>query len=382
MFILIDFRTGKQKDHTSSPIGRIGWIAFSPDGHWFGAVADSGDVLVWDSATGEAAAPPRRLDVRPQTFHRDQLLLDASTRTVLASSDMEMALWHLPGRHTPPVRLSGEFPNIAAFWLRVFAYDAQRGLIATDGGMNQLRLWRAPTLAQTGLHASPMPAPQLRIGDGSVVAVDRNRVSVVNLSSGKTGTSLELPLQPSFADLTDDRASLIAVTGPTLSIYDSTSGALRRSPIALPNSPARVLPSPDSRHVFLTFADYAGGSNREPWANVGSRQRLGDVSAACRRRRGGCAFQRGWKDTPSLARRSSAGVRYACVAAQVACGIDTRRTAASKRSCADRRGREFDYRRDVLARRCGSLRAEHVVRRGASSGASIPAPARSSNTSS
>jgi len=56
---------------------------------------------------------------------------------------------------------------------------------------------------------------------------------------------------------------VIAVVGPTLSIYDTATGTLRRAPIALPNSPARVMPSPDSRHVFLLFADYADGRNRE-----------------------------------------------------------------------------------------------------------------------
>ena len=35
------------------------------------------------------------------------------------------------------------------------------------------------------------------------------------------------------------------------------------SAIALPNDPVRVIPSPDSRHVLLVFADYDDGHNRE-----------------------------------------------------------------------------------------------------------------------
>ena len=61
-----------------------------------------------------------------------------------------MALWQLPNEVTPPVRLSGEFPNIGAFWFRAFAYDAKRGLIATDGGgAGELRLWRVQTPARS-----------------------------------------------------------------------------------------------------------------------------------------------------------------------------------------------------------------------------------------
>lgn len=288
---LIDFRTGRLRDVRPSPIGRIGWIAYSADGRWFGAVADSGDVLVWDSATGQPVAPPMRLNTQPQVYHHDQLLLDPATRTVLASSDTEMALWHLPSRHTPPVRLSGEFPNIAAFWLRVFAYDAQRGLIATDGGAGQLRLWRMPALASTAWQASPLPAPQLRAGDDRVVAVDHNRVNVVDLASRESqGPAIDLPQMPTFADLTADGADVIAVSGRTLSVYEAASGSLRRAPITLANTPARVVPSPDSLHAFVLYADYFEGRNRE----VGQTWDL----------------VRGEATSPSLAVEPEAGVRF------------------------------------------------------------------------
>jgi hypothetical protein len=206
-----------------------------------------------------------RLNVPPSTFRRDQLQIDAESRTVLASSDVEMALWQLPNEATPPVRLSGEFPNIGAFWFRAFAYDAKRGLIATDGGRaGELRLWRVQMPAPLGVSGSPLPSPELRAHDGRVVAVDRNRVTIVAANGGRAlGPALELPQMPTFADLTYDGASLVVTVGPMLSVYDPSTWGLRRAPIALPNDPERVLLSLDSRHALLLFADYDNGHNRE-----------------------------------------------------------------------------------------------------------------------
>ena len=261
----IVFASGRSEEIRPSPIGRIGWLTFSPDGRWFGAVADSGDVLVWDSATGKAAALPMRLNVPPSTFRRDQLQIDAESHTVLASSDVEMALWQLPNEVTPPVRLSGEFPNIGAFWFRAFAYDAKRGLIATDGGgAGELRLWRVQMPASLRASGPPLPSPDLRAHDGRVVAVDRNRVTLVAANDGRAlGPALELAQMPTFADLTYDGASLVVTVGPMLSVYDISTWSLHGEPIALPNDPERVLLSPDSRHALLLFADFDNGHNRE-----------------------------------------------------------------------------------------------------------------------
>jgi WD40 repeat protein len=260
----VAFASGVSQEIRPSSMGRIGWITFSPDGRWFGAVGDSGDVLVWDSATGNPAAPPMRLNVLPSTFRRDQMMIDASARTVLASSDMDMALWQVPNELTPPVRLSGQFSNTGAFWFRAYAYDAKRELLATDGGgAGELLLWRTQSPAPVGAGGSPLSAPELRAHDGRVVAVDGNRVTIVGADRQQIGPALELAQVPSFADLTDDGASLVVTVGPVLSVYDASDGRQRRAPIALPNDPARVLLSPDSRHALLVFADYDDGHNRE-----------------------------------------------------------------------------------------------------------------------
>jgi eukaryotic-like serine/threonine-protein kinase len=259
----IDFASGKREDVRPSPMARIGRITFSPDGRWFGAVADSGDVLVWDTATRQLAAQPIRLDVK-LGLNRDNVGIDAASRVVLASSELEMALWHLPVEGAP-VRLSGQFPHINAFGSREFSLDAAHALIATDGGgAGELRLWRMQPIAPIGRRGAPLRSPELQVGDGRVVGVDRNRVTVVAANDGRAlGPTLEMAQTPTFAELTADSASLVVAVGPTLAVYDTATWTLRHEPIALPNDPARVVPSPDSRHVLLMFADYANGRSRE-----------------------------------------------------------------------------------------------------------------------
>jgi len=177
---------------------------------------------------------------------------------------VEMAMWYLPGADTAPVRLSGEFPNTGAYWTRAFAYDAARGLIATDGGRGELQLWRTPRLASTGLRAVPLPSTELHADDGRIVTVDGNALMVSAASDASAlSPRMELPQAPSFAQLSRDGASLIATAGSTLFVYDTQKWTLRRPPIALPNDPARIMLNPVSRQALLAFADYHDGGNRE-----------------------------------------------------------------------------------------------------------------------
>ena len=259
----IDCRSGRRESISPSPVGRIGRVTFSPDGRWFGATADTGEVLVWDSATGKLAAPLMHLNTTPE-IHRDQLFIDAAARMVIASVDMEMGLWYLPDAISAPVRLSGEFPNASAWWMRAFAYDPARGLIASDGGQGELLLWRVQQLAPRGLRSAPVPPGQLHVDTDKIVAVDGESVRVFGAAAGQPlGPELKLPQAASFAELTADDKNLVAVAGHEIFVYDAEKWTLRHAPIELPNDPARLTLSPDSRHALVLFADYADGKNRE-----------------------------------------------------------------------------------------------------------------------
>jgi WD40 repeat protein len=263
----IDLVGGLRRSVSPSPIGRIARVEWSRDGHWFGAVADSGEVLVWDSSSGKLAAPLMRLSVAT-ALRGGRLALDPGTRTVIAAAiiaegDEEMALWWLADATTPPLSLNGQFPSRYA-WYRAFAYDAAHGLVASDGGLEELRLWRLPPRAPMGLRTPPMPSPQLRAGDGRIVAVNGDTVQLVSASDRRPlSPRLELRQAAAFAELTADGTSLIASSGPELFVYDASKWILRNPPTGLPNDPARIVLSPDSRHALLTFADYRDGANGE-----------------------------------------------------------------------------------------------------------------------
>jgi WD40 repeat protein len=260
---LVDCNSGRYKTRSPSTGGRIGGVAFSPDGRWFGAVSDSGEVLVWDAATGKLAAPVMHLNITPESHH-EQLFIDATARTVIASADMEMGLWYLPDATTNPVLLSGEFPYVATWWMRAFAYRPARGLIASDGGDGNLFLWRVQQLAPRGLRSAAIPPDQLHVIHGHVVAVNGASIRVANAADGRAvGPELTLPQPPAFAELTANNASLVAVAGHKLYVYDAATWRLRRAPIVLPDDPARIMLSPDARHALLLFADYHNGHNRE-----------------------------------------------------------------------------------------------------------------------
>ncbi|MGA9335296.1 MAG: WD40 repeat domain-containing serine/threonine protein kinase, partial [Rudaea sp.] len=260
---LLDCATGKRKAISPGPAGRVGWIAYSPDGQWFGAVADSGQVLVWDSATGKLAAPAMHLNITPE-HHHAQLAIDANARTVIASADMEMGLWYLPDAASNPLLLSGEFPNAAAWWVRSFAYSPGQGLVASDGGQGNLLLWRVQPLAPRGLRSAWMPTDPLRVTNGHIVAVDEASMRVVNAADGHpVGPALALPQPPAFAQLTTDNTKLVAIAGHRLFVYDVATWALTHAPIELPDDPAQINLNPDSRHVLLVFGDYRDDKNGE-----------------------------------------------------------------------------------------------------------------------
>jgi WD40 repeat protein len=237
---------------TPSALSRIGWVTFSADGRWFGAVSDTGEVLVWDSATRRPAIPLLHLDAGPGR-HRQQLILDPTHHQVLASNSTQMASWST--QSGVPRRISGEFPHALPRELRAFAY-AGTDLVATGGSEGELRLWRLPRVMPS-LAATASPGPVLSAPDGIVVAADGNKVQLARARDGSpVSRAITLPQGPAFAELTADGRALVALSGHLLYVYDMPEAALRFTPVPIPDDPARVALSPDSRHVFVIYGDY------------------------------------------------------------------------------------------------------------------------------
>jgi WD40 repeat protein len=250
----VDVARGTRERIVPGALSRIGWVDFSSDGRWFGTVSDTGEVLVWDSATRQPAIPLLHLDAGPGA-HRQQLILDPPNQRVLASNGLEMAYWSTQTGF--PTRVIGEFPHAAPHWLRAFDY-ATSGLVATGGDEGEVRLWRLPR-GKTNLKAAASPEPALRAPDGIVVAVDENRVQRARARDGTAvGDPITLPQSAAFAERTSDGRTLVAVAGHLLYVYDMPNGTPRFEPLAIPNDPVRMAPNPDSRHVLVVYGDYRG----------------------------------------------------------------------------------------------------------------------------
>jgi WD40 repeat protein len=248
----IDMARETRERITPSALSRIGWVAFSADGLWFGAVSDTGEVLVWDSATRRPAIPLLHLDAGPGR-HRQQLILDPTHHQVLASNSVQMASWST--QSGVPRRISGEFPHALPRELRAFDYAAT-DLVATGGDEGELRLWRLPR-GMPNLSASASPGPALSAPDATVVAVDENKMHLARARDGSSVSgTITLPQGAAFAELTADGRALVAVAGPLLYVYDMPDAALRFTPVTIRDDPARVALSPDSRHAFVIYGDY------------------------------------------------------------------------------------------------------------------------------
>jgi WD40 repeat protein len=233
-------------------LSRVGWVTFSADGRWFGAVSDTGEVLVWDSATRQPAAPLLHLDAGSGR-HRQQLVLDPAHRLVIASNGTQMATWS--AQTNVPRRISGEFPHALPRELRAFDY-AGSDLVATGGDEGELRLWRLPP-GMPNLYATGSPGPVLSASDEIVLALDGNKMRLAHARDGRAASeAIALPQASAFAELTANRHTLAAVVGHLLYVYDMPGAALRFAPLAIPNDPVRIALNPDSQHVFIAYGDY------------------------------------------------------------------------------------------------------------------------------
>ncbi|MEO6928385.1 MAG: hypothetical protein ABI190_04395, partial [Casimicrobiaceae bacterium] len=233
-------------------LSHVGWVSFSPDGRWFGAVSDTGEVLVWDTPTRRPEVPVLHLDVG-NGRHQQQLILDRAGHRVLASNGVQMALWSTQAQ--TPRRISAEFPHALPGERRAFDFSGG-DLVATGGDEGELRLWRLPR-GMPDLAAPADPGAALNAADGIVAAVDGSRLRLVHVRDGSAASAtITLPQAPAFAERTVDGRALVAVAGRLLYVYDLPGAMLRFAPLAIPNDPVRVALSPDSRHAFIAYGDY------------------------------------------------------------------------------------------------------------------------------
>lgn len=248
---LLDLPDGELRALPSARGRQVSWLEFSEDGAWLAAGAVDGRAHAFDAASGD----PLVSGSMDHDFPLRRVGIDRDQRLLVVSGDGPRALWRLPADQgpgaLPPIRIG--LPPAPHSQAGNFALDwSRRGLLASAGHEGLLRLWRLPAGPYLPATLARQVAEQPGFGHGRVVDVAWNQVRVLE-ANGRAGRWLALDEPPGFAELTDDGRLLVATVGASLHRYDAGSLSPRGKPLALPQSPQRMLLLPGGRRVVLSF---------------------------------------------------------------------------------------------------------------------------------
>ncbi|MBS0457172.1 MAG: protein kinase [Proteobacteria bacterium] len=254
---LLDVATRTLRQLPKARGREITWVGFSEDDAWLAVGGEDGAVDAFDARTGDSLVAGQM----KQDFKVQRVGLSHAQRLLIASGEGKTALWRLPlpgPRAVPALRiaaaaaphgLSGRYPA---------AWSFTSGLLATAGMDGQLRLWRMPLPATLPAMAARQMPERTYFDGHRLVDVAWNRVRIVDASGIGVTPWLTLPQPPGFAELLDGGRLLVLTVGPELRAYDTATMRERFAPIALENSPERLLASADGSRVVLAFG---GGSS-------------------------------------------------------------------------------------------------------------------------
>jgi WD40 repeat protein len=233
----------------------ITWVDFSGDDAWLAACSYDGAAYAFDVASGEVlVAGQMRHD-----FILHRVGIDHRQRLLLAAGEGQVGLWRIPqagprasaaqriGLSPAPHGLSGRYPASWSF---------HNGLLASAGVDGQVRLWRLPRQISLPARAPRQIADAIEFDGERIVDVEWNRLRLYATGRAASTPWLELPQPPGFAELVDGGRTLVVTTGPSLRVYDAPAMRLRYAPIPLPDSPQRLLASPDGTRVLLSFGGH------------------------------------------------------------------------------------------------------------------------------
>ncbi len=253
---LMDTRTRALRTLPTSRGREITWLAFSEDDAWLAASSWDGTVYAFDVARGDSLVTGQMR----HDFILQRVGLSRSHRLLIAAGEGQTALWRLPeiGPRAAPAQRIGAGPAEHGLTGRYpIAWSLQAGLLASAGLDGQVRLWRLPTSPMVPARAPRQIAETLQFDGRRLVDVEWNRLRLVSTTGAAATPWLTLAQPPGFAELVDDGRTLVVTVGPQLQVYDVPELRPRFAPIALPNSPQRLLASVDGTRVLLTFT--AGG---------------------------------------------------------------------------------------------------------------------------
>jgi WD40 repeat protein len=259
---LFDTRSRRMRALPTARGREITWVEFSSDDAWLAACTYDGTAYAFDVASGDVlVAGQMRHD-----FLLHRVGIDRRQRLLVASGEGRVGLWRIPqpgprasaaqriGLGPAPHGLSGRYP---ASW------SLGSGLLASAGIDGHVRLWRLPRPISLPARAPRQIPDGIQFDGRRIVDVEWNRLRLYSMSPNGSTPWLELPQPPGFAELVAQGRTLLVTVGPSLRVYDVPAMRPRFPPIELPDSPERLLASPDGSRVLLSFGGHGAGGFEE-----------------------------------------------------------------------------------------------------------------------
>jgi WD40 repeat protein len=143
------------------------------------------------------------------------------------------------------------------------AFDAAHGLLAVGTRTGQLKLWRVPASARLPVTGAPIAPSDLSFDGERMVAVRVSEAFAVDAGDGHPLGPALAHAEPVWLAETLPDEGVLTASGRELRVWNGRSGTLRFAPLVLPNTPWRVIPSPDGNAVLTSMADYENGRCKE-----------------------------------------------------------------------------------------------------------------------
>ena len=254
---LVDLATQNVRQ-LPTPIGReVTWLAFSEDDAWLAAVCVDGAAFAFDVASGDplnSGQMHHEFELRHVSLsHRDRVLVASGTAE---NGPGQTIIWRLPQQGQAGVaaeRLLSAPNSDSGSGYYFVGTSLSSGLLATATLDGEVRLWRLPVSPMLPARA-PRQIPGMLHFDGKhIVDVEYSKLRIVSTNGLAATPWIELPQPPGFAELLDGGRTLVATLGTELRVFDAATLRLRYPPVALPNTPQRLVASTDGATAVLTF---------------------------------------------------------------------------------------------------------------------------------
>jgi WD40 repeat protein len=267
---LVDMATLAVRSLPNARGREVVWLDFSEDDAWLASATFDGIVFAFDVASGD----PLHAGQMRHDFPLRRVGLSRSQRLLIASGDGGLALWRLsrPGPRAAPARRIGAGPvphGLAGHYAT--AWSRETGLLASAGIDGQVRLWRLPTSPTLPARTPRQRADRFDFDGTRLVDVEWDRLRLIDPRGRALSEWRAYAQPPGFAELVDRGRVLLSSVGPQLRFEDASTGRPLAPPQPLPDSPQRMLASPDGRRVLLSFGHHGADGFEETLRQFGVR---------------------------------------------------------------------------------------------------------------